>query len=73
MILESSTPTPYGIHCVGIDPEIGAGPCNSGQIIYYTKEFYDTQMSNPDARWKCPRCRGDAWWDDENYEKGVGL
>ena len=71
MIYESETPTPYAVHCNGIDPECGAGPCNNGNAIFLTEEFYTRQMHFPNSRWKSPRCRGDAWWDDDIYEKAL--
>lgn len=33
-----------------------------------TREDYFKQMSNPDARWKCPVCHDEAEWDDSRYE-----
>jgi hypothetical protein len=58
--------TPYAIHCLGIWdlPEAG----NHG-LVYLTEEEYDRQMSNPDATWRCPLCRYEADWDDDNYEE----
>lgn len=67
--MESLEPTPYAVYCYGVDPGIGLTSCNEGRLIYLTEEFYEFQMSMPDARWKCPRCRGDAGWSDDNFEE----
>jgi len=67
MTYESSVPTPWAITCMGdVHPEGIA--CNEGELIHFTEEFYERQMAHPDYRRKCPRCRGNADWSDENYE-----
>lgn len=68
---ESPTPTPWGVHCHGIDPEVGAGPCNDGNIIYLIEAAYVEQLSNAYAFWHCPRCGANASWDDANYEAAI--
>jgi len=65
---ESEAPTPYAVHCVETF-DVGKPPCNGGDLIYLTAEGYDSQMSMPDARWKCPRCGGQAIWSDDNFEE----
>ena len=39
-----------------------------------TRAEYDEQMRYPDRGWRCPKCKADAWFDDERFEKlhGVG-
>lgn len=66
--MPSQTETPYAIKCHGIDPSCGAGPCTEG-LVYLTEEEYENQMNDPWKTWRCPRCGGDATWDDDNYEK----
>lgn len=58
------------IICLGVDPTIGATGCGS---VGLTTEQYERQMSYPDARWRCPRCRGDAEFDDEKSEQLWGV
>ncbi len=65
--MPSETRTPWAVHCMGIDPTVGAGPCTTGPI-YLTDREYEAQLIHADATWRCPKCRGDAWWDDDNYE-----
>lgn len=66
--MPSNKPTPYAVHCLGIDPTCGAGPCTEG-LVFLTLQEYKYQMSHPSNTWRCPRCNGDAEWDDDNYEK----
>lgn len=68
---ESLTPTPWGVHCQGVDPEVGAGPCNDGKIIYLIEAAYLEQLRMPDVLWRCPRCGASAWWDDDNWESAI--
>lgn len=51
--------------CHGVDPEIGMTGCGPVLLTY---QEYDRQMNNPNATWRCPRCRGDASFDDEYWE-----
>ncbi len=64
---ESSTPTPYAVRCYGYDFDDPKSACNAGQPIFLTAEEYNRQLSNSDARWKCPRCNCEAGFDDEIY------
>ncbi len=64
---ESPTPTPWAIHC--IQGETQQECCNSGNLIFLTKECYLAQLGQPDSFWSCPRCGGSATWSDENYEE----
>lgn len=68
--MPSPTRTPWAIRCYGIDPEMGAGPCTK-DLVYLTKEEYMRQMNVPSRTWRCPRCGGDAMWDDANYEDAI--
>lgn len=38
-----------------------------------TKGEYERQMSRPDATWRCPKCGGEAWYDDERSEAAQGV
>jgi len=58
---ESPTPTPWAVWCR-----------HHGQR-FLTEAEYVRQFSNPDALWACPICGGDADWDDDNYEKAMGV
>jgi transposase-like protein len=58
--------TPWAVICLA-SHELGK-PCNNGERIYLTKKEYMKQLSNPDARWKCPKCGYDASFDDENFQ-----
>lgn len=58
--LDGNQKTPYAVDCEG-----GCGKS------YLSEEEYDRQMSNIDARWKCPKCGGEAWFDDDNYEDSL--
>jgi hypothetical protein len=59
--------TPYAVFCDGPDYTIAPG-CG---LVYMTEQQYEAQMSRPDALWRCPRCNGDARFDDENYEESL--
>jgi len=59
----SDTPTPYAVDCDGLLPEHACGK------IYLTLKGYMHQIKHPDARWKCPICGADAWFDDDNFDK----
>lgn len=60
--MPSEKPTPWAVTC-------GEAPMCSEGLIFLTREEYDQQVNNPNATWKCPKCGGEAWWDDDNYEK----
>jgi len=47
--------------------------CNEAESIPITMENYEHQMRNPDALWKCPECRGNAFFDDEAWEESPAL
>ena len=68
--MPSDSLTPWAVHCQGIDPLCGVGPCTNGPV-YLTEEEYDCQMNSPDSLWRCPRCGGDACWDDDIYEAAM--
>jgi predicted RNA-binding Zn-ribbon protein involved in translation (DUF1610 family) len=60
----SPTPTAYKIYC----PDDGS--------IYLTQKEYDRQMSfdNASVGWTCPVCgRHDCGWDDNNFERVMGI
>jgi hypothetical protein len=61
----SPTPTAYATICRGGDFE---GDTGCGQV-FMTAEFYNHQMSNPDATWRCASCGREAEFDDSNWEK----
>jgi len=63
--MPSSKPTPYAIICYGPFDLPGNG-CGK---VYLTEEEYSKQISNPNKTWRCPNCRYEASWDDDNYEK----
>lgn len=60
----SPTPTPYAVDC----PGDAYGPEHACGKTYLTVEAYSHAMAQPDARWKCPVCGGNAWFDDETFE-----
>ena len=37
--------------------------------VFLTPEQYKKQLMVVDSKWKCPICRCEAQWDDDNYEK----
>lgn len=57
--------TPYAVNCLGpFDIE------NAGHgLVYLTEDEYMRQISAPDKTWRCPICRYDAEWDDDNFEQ----
>lgn len=57
--------TPWAIRCHPNQPSrLGCG------LVYLTEQEYDSQMSCPDDRWRCPVCgTSPADWDDDNYEQ----
>lgn len=68
MTMISKDPTAYAVICFGdVHPE--GYPCHDGKPIYITDEWYIRQLDHPDYPWKCPLCRGNAAFDDDNYEK----
>jgi hypothetical protein len=73
MSSESSTPTPYAVHCEGESMGDFGPPCRGRfiygrSLIYLTADGYFAQMTNQDSLWLCPRCGGYATWSDDNYE-----
>lgn len=51
----------YGVICAN---EVAyCAPENSG-IVELPEKEYLRQLNNPDATWRCPRCRAEAIWDD---------
>jgi hypothetical protein len=59
----SETRTPYAVDCIGLLPGFSCGK------TYLTEKGYMHQMAFADATWKCPICGGDAYFDDDNFEK----
>jgi len=57
--------TAFAIHCQGPWDM----PGNGHGLVYLTQQEYVAQMNAPDSRWKCPLCRYEAGWDDDNYEE----
>lgn len=57
--------TPYAVVCEGPWdlPGYGHG------IVYLTEQEYSRQLSAASARWKCPLCRYEAVWSDDNYDE----
>ena len=43
--------------------------CDEHGLVFLTQEEYSKQMKVPSKTWRCPICREEAIWDDENYEK----
>lgn len=58
--------TAYAVHCLGIWDMPKAG--NHG-LVYLTEQEYEAQTLAPSKTWRCPICRYEADWDDENYEE----
>ncbi len=52
-----SPKTPFAIDCYG--------DCGK---VYLSEEEYDRQMMAVDSTWKCPICRCEAYFDDDNFE-----
>ena len=57
--------TSFAVHCEGPWDLPGGGH----GLVYLTQEEYDRQMSAPSKTWRCPICRYEAQWDDDNYEE----
>jgi hypothetical protein len=57
--------TPYAVICEGPWDMPGHGH----GLVYLTRDEYNRQMDASDTRWKCPMCRYEAQWSDENYEE----
>lgn len=62
--MSSPTPTPYAIICYGHWDLPGYG-CGK---VFLTKEEYNKQMAIPSKTWRCPNCRYEADFDNDNYE-----
>ena len=56
-------------HRVFCNGDVTGSPCRNGQPIELTEEEYHRQLFQPDDEWKCPRCRGNATWDDAAHER----
>lgn len=56
--------TPYAVTCEGPWDLPGHG-CG---LVYLTTEEYNRQMDAPSKTWRCPLCRYEAVWSDDNYE-----
>lgn len=58
--------TPYAVVCNGIwdMPELGC--CG---LVYLTEEEYNKQLLASNKTWRCPICKYEADWNDENYEE----
>lgn len=72
-INEIGIKSPWAIICYQHDtPELLAELKGRPTRVYLTREQYDKQMSNPNARWKCPACGAcPVEWDDDNYEEAM--
>lgn len=57
--------TPYAVNCLGpYDIE------NAGHgLVYLTDEEYERQLLASGRGWRCPICRYDAEWSDDNFEQ----
>lgn len=68
-LAESATPTPYAVLCTEgfIEGTEGCG------LVYMTEACYEAQVMRPNSLWRCPRCGNSAQWDDDNYEKALGI
>jgi hypothetical protein len=53
---------------VGLDRTPYAVLCDDHGQQFLTEHQYNLQINRPDARWRCPRCGEDAYWDDDEYE-----
>lgn len=45
--------------------------CSNDGRVYLSIDEYDEQMSNPNAKWQCPKCHRTSEWDDDNYENYI--
>jgi len=59
------TRTPYAIYCEGPWDLPGGGH----ELVYLTESEYNLQMDAPSKTWRCPICKYEAQWNDENFEK----
>ena len=59
--------TPYAVHCLG-PWDMPGGGCG---LVYLTEEQYNRQMARPDYKWRCPHCRYEADWSDDNYDEMI--
>ena len=57
-------PSPWAVICHG-PWDMAGGGCGK---VYLTEAEYMAQMSVPTKTWRCPECRYEADWDDDNYE-----
>lgn len=57
--------TPYAVICSDLWPSMRHG------LVYLTEEEYDRQMDAPSKTWRCPICRHEADWDDDNFEQAM--
>lgn len=65
--MPSIIPTPYAVLCNGDNRFSGCGK------VYLTQSEYNLQMNHPNYTWRCPKCKQEAYWDDDNYEKSLGI
>lgn len=42
--------------------------CRTCGPVQITEADYERQMNFPDAKWRCPLCRGSAEWDEDCLE-----
>lgn len=68
---ESKTPTPYAVRCRHHNKE--SDDFSIGELVYMTEDEYQRQLNHPDQLWRCPRCGGAAMWDEETWEKAMGI
>ena len=59
--------TPYAVRCLG---PYDIANADHG-LVYLTEDEYARQMCAPGKGWRCPICRYDAVWDDDNFEQMV--
>lgn len=59
--------TPYAVDCRG-PWDLPGGGCG---LVYLTEAEYERQMMAPDKTWRCPLCRYEADWNDDNYEEAL--
>lgn len=46
--------------------------CPDHGKVYLSEEEYIRQLENPNCTWRCG-CGGEAYWDDEHYEKWLDI